>query len=216
MQASQAANPRVIVATPAYNEEKYIGSVVLKTREYADEVIVLDDGSSDDTAKIARLAGATVICHPENKGYGATIQSIFREARKREPDILVVIDADSQHKPDEIPLLVNALSDDYDIVIGSREAQKGNIPRYRRIGQKILLRATRFLSGEKLADSESGFRAFSKKAVMGLNLEEKGMAISAETIVAASENGFKIGEVPISINYTEDSSTLNPVQHGVG
>lgn len=215
-QPAPSTKPKIIVAMPAYNEEKYIGTMVLRARQYADQVIVLDDGSSDNTAAVAGLAGATVIQHQENKGYGAAIQSIFTEVKSRNPDVLVLIDADSQHNPDEIPSLIKPLSDGYDMVIGSREMQKDKIPRYRRIGQKVLLHSTRVLSGENLTDSESGFRAFSRKAIAELKLEENGMAISAETVAAAARNGLKIAEVPISINYTRDGSTLNPVQHGLG
>jgi glycosyltransferase involved in cell wall biosynthesis len=103
--------PKVIACMPAFNEEKYIGSLVLKTRQYVDEVIVIDDGSTDNTAEIARLAGARVIQHEGNKGYGVAIQSIFAEAKKIDPDILVILDADAQHRPQEIPALIKPIQD---------------------------------------------------------------------------------------------------------
>ncbi|MBI4267506.1 MAG: glycosyltransferase family 2 protein [Chloroflexi bacterium] len=207
---------KTIAAIPAFNEEGYIGSIVLKTRQYVDEVIVVDDGSQDQTAKVARLAGATVVQHPRNSGYGASIQTLLAEAKKRNATIMVLLDGDFQHNPDDIPRLIAPLSEGFDLVIGSREQQKANIPRYRRAGQKIIAYFSGFLSGNKLADSESGFRVFSKKAITVLKLNEKGMAISAETIANAAENGLKITERPISIRYTRDGSTLNPVVHGVG
>ena len=215
-QSSRQGKPKIAAAIPAFNEEQYIGSVVLKTRQYVDETIVVDDGSSDQTAKIARLAGATVVQHTSNQGYGATIKTILVEAKKRDISILVLLDGDSQHNPDEIPNLIKPILEGFDLVIGSREQQKNDIPGYRRVGQRVIARFSRVLSGENLTDSESGFRAFSRKAIEQLDLKENGMAVGAETISRATEKGLKITETPISVKYTEDGSTLNPVAHGVG
>lgn len=213
---SKLSQSKILVAMPAYNEEKYIGSLVTKAREYADEVLIVDDGSTDGTPEVARLAGATVIQHKENKGYGAAVQSILAEAKRIAPDILVLLDADSQHNPGEIPRLVEPISQGFDLVIGSRKLLRDNIPLYRRIGQGVISYFCYILSGEKLSDSESGFRVFSRKAVGMLELREDGMSVSAETIAKAAEKGLKITEIPISITYTRDGSTLNPVRHGFG
>jgi glycosyltransferase involved in cell wall biosynthesis len=213
---SESTGRKVIAGMPAFNEAKYIGSLVLQVKQYVDEVVVVDDGSKDNTAKIARLAGATVVSHTENRGYGSTIQSIIAEAKKRNADVLVILDADSQHNPAEIPSLVEAILKGSDVVIGSREMQKNKTPTYRRLGQKVLARLTSVASGEKLSDTESGFRAYSRKAVQTLELKEKGMAISSEIVSESIAKGLKVSEVPISVTYTEDSSTLNPVRHGLG
>jgi len=214
---NKPASHNIVIGMPAYNEEKYIGSIVMLVKQYAAEVIVVDDGSIDRTAKVAALAGATVIRHGENKGYGAAIQGIIFEAKKKNADILVIIDADAQHNPEEIPALINAVSEGYDLVIGSRKMQtQSDIPAFRRFGQRVLLFFTNILSGEKMSDTESGFRAYSRKAMTELELKEKGMAISAETVSAATAKGLSVTEVPISVTYTKDGSTMNPVKHGMG
>lgn len=216
MDTGQASKRKVLVAMPAYNEEKYIGSVVLQAKQYADEVLVVDDGSTDRTVSIANLAGATVIRHGENRGYGATIQSILSEAKKRAPDILVLMDADAQHDPDEISVLIKAIRDGHDLAVGYRTIDRKGIPSHRKIGQKVLTYFTRLLSRSRLSDTECGFRAFSRKAIELLEPREKGMAVSAETVSEAARKGLKVTEVPISAIYTGDGSTLNPVRHGVG
>jgi glycosyltransferase involved in cell wall biosynthesis len=207
--------PKIIACMPAFNEEKYIGTLVLKTRQYVDAVIVVDDGSTDNTVEIAKLAGAKVIRHKDNKGYGAAIQTIFAEAKKVDPDVLVILDADGQHSPQEIPSLIKPiLGGGYDCVIGSRHGQAKKIPLYRRIGQRIILCSVKTISGNNLTDSECGFRAFSRKAVKTLELRENGMAISAETVTEANRKHLKMTQVPVNVTYNKDSSTMHPVRHG--
>jgi glycosyltransferase involved in cell wall biosynthesis len=213
---NQSTQPKVIAAMPAYNEGKYIGSLVLQARQYADEVIVVDDGSRDQTAQLAELAGATVVRHGQNQGYGSAIQSIMAEARKRNADILVIFDADAQHNPGEIPRLVEGIRAGADLVIGSREMGKSPTATYRRVGQRILSRMTRVASRTRLSDTESGFRAYSRKALDNLELKEKGMAVSSEIVTEAVAKGLRVAEVPISVTYARDSSTLNPISHGLG
>jgi len=214
-QRTQQTKVKVLAGIAAYNEARYVGSVVLQARQYVDEVIVVDDGSTDNTARVAELAGATVIRHAQNKGKGAAIQSILAEAKKRSPDVLVLLDADAQHDPNEIPTLIRPISEGFDLVIGSREAQKDKTPRYRRIGQKVIFSSSRLASKTNVADSESGFRALSPKAINELDLKENGFAIESEMITRAADKNLKITEVPISNIYTMDGSTLNPIRHGV-
>ena len=214
---SQNSRPRVIAAIPAYNEERYVGSVVLKARKYVNEVIVFDDGSTDGTAEIARLAGATVLRQESNYGKGTAIRGILSEMRNHPPDVLIFLDADGQHNPEESPRLVNAIQQGYDLVVGSRKAEKKRTPFYRRIGQGVLsFGAGVAAKGRKVIDTESGFRALSRKVIQEIDLTENGFAVETEMIVKATEKGLKITEVPISAIYVEDGSTQNPFRHGLG
>ncbi|HTY81630.1 MAG TPA: glycosyltransferase family 2 protein, partial [Dehalococcoidales bacterium] len=156
-----------------------------------------------------------VVTHERNKGYGAAIQSLFDEAKKTDADILVILDADAQHSAKDIQSIVQPILNGYDMVIGSRVKQTSKIPFFRRIGQKVILNSVNILNKTDLTDSESGFRAFSRRAIETLELKENGMAVSAETVAEALRLKLKITEVPISISYSKDSSTLNPVSHGV-
>jgi glycosyltransferase involved in cell wall biosynthesis len=221
MQGSGSRTPdkghkiNILAGIAAYNEARYIGSIVLQARRYVNEVIVVDDGSTDNTAEVASLAGAIVIVHSENRGKGAAIQGILAEAKRKNPDVLVLLDADAQHNPKEIPVLAKPISEGFDLVIGSREAQKDRTPRYRRIGQKVIFRSSRLASQANVSDTESGFRALSLKAIKKLDLKAKGFGIESEMITSAADKNLKITEVPISNIYTKDGSTLHPVRHGI-
>jgi len=214
-QKTQQTEVRVLAGIAAYNEARYVGSIVLQARQYVDEVIVIDDGSTDNTAMVAELAGATVVRNAENRGKGAAIQSILAEAKKRNPDVLVLLDADAQHNPNEIPVLIKPISEGFDLVIGSRQAQDDKTPRYRRIGRKVLLHSARLASKANISDSESGFRALSPKAINDLELKANGFAVESEMITSAADKNLKITEVPISNIYTIDGSTLHPIRHGI-
>lgn len=206
--------PRITAAMPAYNESRHIDAMVRRASRHVDEVIVLDDGSTDGTSEIAQSSGATVLRQNKNQGKGAAIRRIIAEAGRRHSDVLVLLDADGQHDPNEIPRFVKSISAGYDLVIGSRQAEAHKTPPYRRLGQRILLCATRTLTGVRLTDSESGFRALSAKAIAELTLKEKGFAIETEMIAEAAAKGLKITEIPIANIYTADGSTQNPVRHG--
>jgi len=205
---------KIIAGIPAYNEEKYIAKVVLKTMKYVSEVIVVDDGSTDMTAEIVKALGATLISHPKNLGYGAALRTIFLEAKKRNPDVLVILDADDQHDPDEIPKLVEPiLKGEADIVIGSRFLGETQQPLWRRMGVKIITWLTKKLHKlpKHITDVQSGFRAYSRKAVRLITPEDADMGASIDILHQATVNNLKVLEVPITIRYHEEASTQNPL-----
>jgi len=202
---------------PAYNEEHSIAKVVKKSLPHVDRVIVCDDGSTDGTAKVAREAGAVVITQT-NQGYGAAISSLFDYARKENARIMVTLDGDGQHNPDQIPLLVDAISThNVDVAIGSRfldDSTKAS--GYRKTGIKIITSASNYGTNFKVSDSQSGFRAYSKDAIDAIHPTEQGMSVSTEILLKISNKGLSIAEVPITISYEGDTSEKNSVSHGVG
>ncbi len=212
--------PLITAIVPAYNEEIAIGSVVIRTSEFVDRVIVVDDGSTDNTAYIAEKAGAEVIKHPHNQGKGAALKTGFQVMH--ETDIFLTIDGDGQHNPQEIPLLIKPIVDgEADLVNGSRYLNKKHhgTPIYRRMGQKILDSTTKINTGLKITDSQSGFRAFAAYTVPAFMFSKTGFSIESEMLMDAAANSFKIMEVPVGIRYNGTNGkihTKNPLKHGIG
>lgn len=214
------SNHGIVAVIPAYNEEDFIGSVVLRTKNHAEKVIVVDDGSKDKTAEVAKMAGAEVIRHKKNLGKGIALKTGFKKAKELNANVIVCLDADGQHDPDQIPLVVNPiLNNNADIVIGSRflkNSAKRSIPFYRRIGQKILTITTNLGAKTKVTDSQSGFRGFSKKTIDAFDFSQPSFGIESEMIENGSTNGFRILEIPISCKYERwNKHTYNATRHGV-
>jgi glycosyltransferase involved in cell wall biosynthesis len=211
--------PKILVCIPAFNEVNTISDIIAKSRKYADDIIVYDDGSNDNTYEAAVSAGATVIRNPENKGYGVAIRSLFQAAKEKDADIMVTLDSDGQHNPAQIPELIEPLKQGFDIIIGSRflnNSDKQKVPKYRTLGIKTITKLTQAASYNGITDSQSGFRAYNKNALSKINLFEDGMAVSTEILLRAKEKKLLATEVPITINYdVKDRSTHNPISHGI-
>jgi len=208
---------KIIVGIPAFNEEKNIAVLIIQLKKIADKIIVCNDGSTDLTSEIAEELGATVINHKKNLGYGAAIRSIFLKSKDLDVDILVTFDADGQHRIEDINKVINPIiNGESDLVIGSRfldESEK-EVPKYRKVGINVITKITNATIKKQLTDSQSGFRAYSKKVLNELNPSELGMGISTEILIKASAKNFRISEVPIKIVYDGDTSTHNPISHG--
>ena len=207
---------KITVGIPAYNEEKNIAKIIIKLKKITDQIIVCDDGSNDSTCAIAESLGATIIKHPKNSGYGMAIRSIFLKAREINADILVTIDADGQHKIEDINKIIKPVVDrQADISIGSRFLKEdNNTPSYRKFGVKVITKVTNSSLSEKITDAQSGFRAYNNKVLQSLTPSDSGMGISTEILIKSSNLGLKITEVPTEIQYEGDTSTQNPVSHG--
>jgi glycosyltransferase involved in cell wall biosynthesis len=209
----------VVAAIPCFNTERSIAQVVRRTRKYVDDVIVVDDGSRDLTGHRARAAGAIVVEHDTNRGYGEAIKSCLSAGLRFGADILVIIDGDGQHNPDEIPaLLTPVLRSTADVVLGSRFlVSSSGVPRYRSFGIKAITFLWNLGSKTKVSDSQSGFRVFNVEAVRGLYIEEKGMPVSIEILEQLRKNGNVIREIPISCSYEDNNTRMNlkAVKHGL-
>lgn len=216
--------PYVVVGIPAYNEENTIAKIVLNAQKFADAIVVCDDGSSDLTSIIAKRLGADVITHKQNLGYGAAIQSIFRRAQELNADVLITIDGDGQHDPEEIPRLIQPVIDGAaDVVLGSRFMEADGtveMPIYRRVGVQFITKLVNQSANREVSDAQSGLRAYGRYALRKLQVFENGMGASIEILLEASKHNLKICEVPSSCKYdTSDgvkTSTENPLKHGVG
>lgn len=210
--------PFTVACIPAYNEEKNLAKVLVGIQDYVDQIIVCDDGSADMTGKIAEKLGAVVIKHTRNLGYGAALRSLFEKAIDMKADIVVTLDSDGQHSPAEISAVIQPIIDNKaDIVIGSRFMQNrpegDQASNYRRFGIKTITKLSNIVTQASLTDSQSGFRAYNKKAINTIQVTEQGMGASTEIIFKAQSAKLVMAEVPIVVTYGKDTSTQNSVYH---
>jgi len=210
--------PSVIAVIPCLDEDQFIGDIVAKALRHADKVIVVDDGSTDGTADVARQAGAEVIRHEKRRGAGAATRSGFEAAIKMGADVVVTLDGDGQHNPAEIPGLIKPLLDGKaDLVIGSRFINPStNMPPYRNLGIYIITWLYNIGSKSNITDSQSCFRAHSRKLLESINITRADFGFSIEVLVKARKKGLKIVEVPASCLYHAQGSSMNPIAHGLG
>ncbi len=201
---------KLVCVSPAFNEERTVADVVKTALKYVDEVVVVDDGSTDSTREKASKAGAIVIRHPRNLGKGAALRTGFKVALKRGADIIVSLDADGQHDPDEIPKLLTTLKEgDFDIVIGSRFlGDISNMPALRVLSNTITSKILNLFFKIPVTDSQSGYRVFKRKVLESIHFSEPRFAAETEMLIDANKKGFKIGEVQIKTLYGQEKSKI--------
>ena len=211
---SKAAGAYVVACIPCLNEEKHIASVIVKARKHVDQIIVCDDGSTDLTADIAQALGAMVIRHDSNMGKGAAIADMLETAKGLGATVVVTLDGDGQHNADEIPVLVEPIIQGrVDLVNGSREIGDG-MPGHRRLGNRVLNGMTNMVSKGSIRDTQSGFRAFSRRALEEIEVKDAGMGVESQMIIEAQSKGLKILEVPVQQIYGGGDSTYSSARHG--
>ncbi len=195
---------KIVAVIPAYNEAGRIKQVILDAQKQCNEVIVVDDGSSDETGAIAATAGARVVTHVENCGAGAATMTGIEAARLRGADVVVTLDADGQHDPADIPLLLGPiLKDEADIAFANRFGQRNRIPTIRRVFNGIGNIVTCVATGKWVSDSQSGFKVFGPKALAQVNIRMRGFEFCSEIVRECAQHRWRVAEVPTKVIYSE-------------
>jgi glycosyltransferase involved in cell wall biosynthesis len=204
---------RVCALIPVYNEASHIREVVKGCLKYVEAVFVVDDGSADDSAQLAREAGAVVLRHPRNLGKGIALKTGFREIlRDATWDGVVVLDGDGQHNPDEIPKFLSSMKQgSYDIVVGNRMKDVRSMPIERTTTNYLSSRILTALTGQKIRDSQCGFRLVKTSVLREVVLKTRKYDTESEMLVEAARKRFRVGNVPIQTIYAGQKSNIHPV-----
>jgi len=189
---------KTVIVMPAHNEEKTIGEIIRKCRAYG-KVIVVNDASTDSTEKIAKKEGALVISHKKNKGLGSALRTGFSEALRSKAGVIITIDADGQHLPEDIPKFIKKIQEGCDFVLGERDLS--NYPLVKKIGNFFLNYATNLVCRTRLKDTESGFRAFTRQALEKMSLKADKYEIAAEMVREVGRNRLKTANVPVKVPF---------------
>ncbi|WP_187146548.1 glycosyltransferase family 2 protein [Nitrosopumilus maritimus] len=211
----------IFVCIPSYNAESTIEEAIKQCKKFATSVLVINDGSSDKTEEIAKKAGAEIITHKQNKGYGGSIKTGLSEALRRRAKVTITFDADLQHDSNDLPKIIQPiLTNKADIVIGSRFLEDNdNVKPYRKFGIKLITRLVNSFSKNNIRDAESGLRAYNYESLKKIvpSLETQGMGMSAEILLKAAVNQLKIIEIPRKEMYPDNvqTSSQNPLKHGL-
>ena len=205
---------KIAAVIPAYNEEKHIGDVVRRTRQQLDDVLVVDDGSADKTAERAREAGAEAIIHEINRGKGETIKTGLRHWSDRQADFVIILDADGQHRPEEIDRFVAAAlsAGEPKLVLGTRMNDLSSMPLVRRMVNRWMSGQISALCGQRIPDTQCGFRLLHRQLIPELLGGSARFDYETEMLIIASRKGFRIGSVPISTVYSDEVSSIHPVR----
>jgi glycosyltransferase involved in cell wall biosynthesis len=203
---------KVCALVPAYNEEDNVGKVVCGSKEQLETVLVVDDGSSDDTAGRAESAGAIVVRHTENKGKGAALITGHRWACDNGFDAVIVLDSDCQHDWNEIPgFIETAERENADMVVGNRMEHTGDMPWVRKVTNMFTSWVISSMIGQKVYDTQCGFRLMRLEAFSSMDLKTRRYDTESEMLILAGKLGHKIANTPIKTIYSGQTSFINPV-----
>ena len=210
---------KITAVIPVFNEKHSIGNLVLKAKQYCNDVIVVDDGSTDKTADILKTLGCKYVLHADNQGQGAATRTGVNVALRLGADIIVTLDGDGQHSPDNIPLLLKPVLDNTaDVVVGSRIAQLQGVPEYRKLGIDFITWLYNVGSQYKLSDSLLCLRVFKSEVLRNIQIEENRFGFCPEMLIKIRQKGYRIKDIPINCIYHDDyslNSTYSPVRLGL-
>jgi glycosyltransferase involved in cell wall biosynthesis len=205
----------ILVLIPAFNAERTIGDVVRGVKAVSPRlsVLVIDDGSGDGSARAAEEAGATVVSHSGNMGKGAALRTGFGLFLEGSYKAVITLDADGQHRPEEIPRLVDCwLKERADIVVGTRKRSVGNMPLLRIMTNTISSWLVSLSAGKRIPDSQSGYRLITRSVIERVRTSSRGYGAESEILIKAASMGFNIGEAPISTIYEQEKSYIHPLK----
>jgi len=204
---------RIAAVIPAYQEEKYVADVARRTRLQLEHVLVVDDGSTDNTAAEARAAGVEVLVHAQNRGKGESIKSGLRYWMERGMDYILLLDADGQHLPEEIPRFLDAVAQGgQQILLGTRMSDTKDMPLLRRLVNRYMSNRISAACGQAIPDTQCGFRMLHRDVVPEILGGSERFDYETEMLIRTSRKGYRIGAVPISTVYSDEVSSINPVR----
>jgi glycosyltransferase involved in cell wall biosynthesis len=208
---------RIAAVIPAYQEEKHVGEVAQRTRAQLENVLVVDDGSTDATAERARSSGVDVVIHPQNRGKGESIKTGLRYWLERGSEYVVLLDADGQHLPEEISRFVDSAASESNakIFIGSRMNDTSTMPLLRRIVNRYMSGKISRVCGQRIPDTQCGFRMLHRDIIPDVLSGASRFEYETEMLIIASRKGHRVASVPITTVYSDEVSSINPVRDTV-
>ena len=208
---------RIAAVIPAYQEEKHVGEVAQRTRAQLENVLVVDDGSTDATAERARSSGVDVVIHPQNRGKGESIKTGLRYWLERGSEYVVLLDADGQHLPEEISRFVDSAASESNakIFIGSRMNDTSTMPLVRRVVNRYMSGEISRVCGQQIPDTQCGFRMLHRDIIPEVLSGASRFEYETEMLIIASRKGHRVASVPITTFYSDEVSSINPVRDTV-
>ncbi|MBM3238165.1 glycosyltransferase family 2 protein [Candidatus Poribacteria bacterium] len=198
---------------PAYNEAKTIGRIISEARTYIESIIVIDDGSIDNTAQIAHEQDVVVLQHEVNRGKGMALRSGFEYALEHGYEVIITMDSDGQHEPADIPRFLARLQENNaDILLGARVLERRRMPLHRRLNNKLISEIGSWLCGQRIVDFQSGFRLIKSKVLQSITLETVRYETESEFLIKAGRMGFRIETLPIRTIYEDEISNVKPLR----